>query len=721
MPLQSPKRPGDASNRSKSSKSESQMSKLTKLPPRTESKTTPPHSASAADIDIEAEAESDNLATPPARRIASASQSYGLRNDAAVTPTKEPQSLEDEIDATLNNSNVGPDTIAVARGELGANLGPYASSEIMQPSKSNLSSTFTAPIMQNEDTRYSRYSTISTDIEYKDSPYRHSIPATVIQKKEDDDRVNTNLPFRNALFWDHLKDDTDMDDDGLHTFDVKSKAPESSGFYPFSGRGWLNFGMIGVLIGALLMLFAGYPILSFFRDQGQTTEGAYNLGGINATGQIPVLPGVRGLVDDDTPEDVKHRVGYDGKNYKLVFSDEFEQEGRTFFPGEDPFFEAVNIWYWPTGDMEWYSPEQVMTRDGALEITMENTDVGDLHYKSGMVQSWNKFCFSGGIIEFAIQLPGRGDVSGFWPGAWTMGNLGRPGYGASTEGTWPYSYDSCDVGTMPNQTNKGGTGPIGALNSNEGNALSVLPGQKLSSCTCKGEDHPGPHHSVGRGAPEIDALEAQTDFVRKGGAASQSGQFAPFDYGYDWRDGEDYTPIYDRTNTELNSYKGGVYQEAVSGVTFLGNDAYELTKQEFMKFGFEYSADPKTRDTNSITWFVDDDRTWTMNAAAVGPDERVEIGQRLVSEEPMSIIMNFGMADGFSAVELDKLNFPATMRVDYVRIYQPEDHINVGCNPPSRPTTDYINDHLDAYMNANVTQWEKLGYSWPKSSFKDEC
>ena len=131
MPLQSPKRPGDASNRSKSSKSESQMSKLTKLPPRTESKGIPPHSASAADIDIEAEAESDNLATPPAKRIASASQSYGLRNDAAVTPTKEPQSLEDEIDATLNNSNVGPDTIAVARGELGANLGPYAVCSIL--------------------------------------------------------------------------------------------------------------------------------------------------------------------------------------------------------------------------------------------------------------------------------------------------------------------------------------------------------------------------------------------------------------------------------------------------------------------------------------------------------------------------------------------------------------------------------------------------------------
>jgi beta-glucanase (GH16 family) len=51
-----------------------------------------------------------------------------------------------------------------------------------------------------------------------------------------------------------------------------------------------------------------------------------------------------------------------------------------------------------------------------------------------------------------------------------MGNLGRPGYGATTEGTWPYTYDSCDVGTLANQTNAGATGPEAALTtgSNDG-------------------------------------------------------------------------------------------------------------------------------------------------------------------------------------------------------------------------------------------------------------
>lgn len=226
---------------------------------------------------------------------------------------------------------------------------------------------------------------------------------------------------------------------------------------------------------------------------------------------------------------------------------------------------------------------------------------------------------------------------------------------------------------------------------------------------------------MGRGSPEIDALEAQIDFEREEGAASQSAQFAPFDYGYDWKNGSIYTTIYDDDLTELNSYKGGVYQEAVSGVTLLGTDTYELGKGTFKKIGFEYKADPKTRDSNYITWFTDGQKTWTMNAAAVGPDRRVDIGQRLVSEEPMSIIMNFGMADGFAFVDIENLIFPATMRIDYVRIYQPEDKINIGCNPPDYPTTDYIERHLDAYMNPNATQWEKLGYSWPKSSLYDGC
>lgn len=116
------------------------------------------------------------------------------------------------------------------------------------------------------------------------------------------------------------------------------------------------------------------------------------------------------LIDTDTPDSAKSRTGFDGEQYELVFSDEFNVDGRTFYPGDDPFWEAVDIWYGSTADQEWYDPSQVTTSGGALQITMESvTDITlnhGLQYKSGMLQSWNKFCFTSGYIEVAMTLPG---------------------------------------------------------------------------------------------------------------------------------------------------------------------------------------------------------------------------------------------------------------------------------------------------------------------------
>ena len=81
------------------------------------------------------------------------------------------------------------------------------------------------------------------------------------------------------------------------------------------------------------------------------------MGGINRTGQVPDFPNMPQLIDRDTPDDARTRQGTDGKRYNLVFSDEFERDGRTFWPGDDPFWEAMNYNYWPTGDIEWYDPQ----------------------------------------------------------------------------------------------------------------------------------------------------------------------------------------------------------------------------------------------------------------------------------------------------------------------------------------------------------------------------
>jgi beta-glucan synthesis-associated protein KRE6 len=117
-----------------------------------------------------------------------------------------------------------------------------------------------------------------------------------------------------------------------------------------------------------------------------------------------------------------------------VFSDEFNVDGRTFYPGDDPYWEAVDLHYWATNNLEWLDPKGIQTRNGALEITLSDQPNHGLQYTSGMMTTWNKFCFTGGLIETSVSLPGTNTVAGLWPAVWTMGNLGRAGYGASLEG-----------------------------------------------------------------------------------------------------------------------------------------------------------------------------------------------------------------------------------------------------------------------------------------------
>ena len=152
--------------------------------------------------------------------------------------------------------------------------------------------------------------------------------------------------------------------------------------------------------------------------------------------QVPSVVGNRDLIDSDTPQDVRTIPSFydSSKTLQLVFSDEFNLPNRTFWPGDDPYFEAVDLHYWQTNDLEWYDPKAITTQNGALVITLSNEESHNLNYTSGMLSSWNKFCFTGGIIVANVSLPGANNVAGLWPAIWTLGNLGRAGYGASLHG-----------------------------------------------------------------------------------------------------------------------------------------------------------------------------------------------------------------------------------------------------------------------------------------------
>lgn len=153
----------------------------------------------------------------------------------------------------------------------------------------------------------------------------------------------------------------------------------------------------------------------------------------------------------------------------------------------------------------------------------------------------------------------------------------------------------------------------------------------------------------------------------------------------------------------MNSYRGGPYQQALSGVSNLNNQWYN--GNGYQTYAFEYVPGAE----GHINWFVGHEKTWMMDGRSVRPNGN--IGQRIIPAEPMALVMNFGMSSSFALLNFTGLGplMPATMRFDYVRIYQdPASASSITCDPPGMETTGYIADHLDAYNNPNKTLWYVL-------------
>ncbi len=186
--------------------------------------------------------------------------------------------------------------------------------------------------------------------------------------------------------------------------------------------------------------------------------------------------------------------------YDLIMSDEFNVEGRSFADGHDPKWTALDKNDYTNGALQYYSPDNVKTKNGDLIIetlaekttfvgfndTLGKDTITTKNFKSAMLQSWNKFCFTGGIVEAEIQLPGESEIGGLWPAFWLLGNMARHTYVGSANHIWPWSTNVC----TPYSKNA----------------------QRISGCM-KAE-HYGLEGSFGRGAPEIDIFEVMAGKVK---------------------------------------------------------------------------------------------------------------------------------------------------------------------------------------------------------------
>lgn len=236
----------------------------------------------------------------------------------------------------------------------------------------------------------------------------------------------------------------------------------------------------------------------------------------------PTKSGIKLWVDPDTPKDKYHYTTSRGRKWELVMSDEFTTPNRSFRPGDDHLWTSIEKPDGVNGALQVYSHNMTSTKcdkDGVcymyIEIRDDQTNLSvfnqfkhppgyqdvTFHYRAAMIQSWNKFCFQGGLFEVRAQLPGatskesgnpdlanpkssRVEALNYyptWPGLWLLGNLGRAIFSASTSRMWPFSYDRCEPDVLDPKN------------------------QRISAC----DDNPGYglNPNQGRGAPEIDLLE----------------------------------------------------------------------------------------------------------------------------------------------------------------------------------------------------------------------
>ncbi|KAG6968766.1 hypothetical protein JG688_00005653 [Phytophthora aleatoria] len=275
-----------------------------------------------------------------------------------------------------------------------------------------------------------------------------------------------------------------------------------------------------------------------------------------ADATYPTRSGIKTWVDPDTPKDHQTYKSSRGRQWDLVMSDEFNTPNRSFRPGDDHIWTSLEKPDGVNGALELYSHNMTSTKcdeDGTCYFYIKSVDeVNVIHvynmythppgyvdayffYRSGMVQSWNKFCYQGGMIEARVQLPGAVSVESgnpdlakgkaetgkyypTWPGIWMMGNLGRAIFSASTNRMWPFSYDKCEPDLFEPSYQR-----ISACNDNPGYGLN--PNQ-------------------GRGAPEIDVLEGGGSLVS---SSLQIGPGMPDEYriyGVEYSSGDSYSCIY---------------------------------------------------------------------------------------------------------------------------------------------------------------------------------
>ncbi|RHY23551.1 hypothetical protein DYB32_009148 [Aphanomyces invadans] len=501
-------------------------------------------------------------------------------------------------------------------------------------------------------------------------------------------------------------------------------------------------------------------------------------GGVTSAAKGPhydAKSGIPAWVDIDTPKQYYKATSSRGETWNLVMSDEFNRPGRNFTAGVDPMWTAIEMADGVNAALEYYSvnmTETVMEPDGrgVFRIVTKHDDISfrvynpyktppgfqqsRMYYRSGMLQSWNKFCMQGGLIEVMCQQPGvtgannpdasnpQARVIGIyyptWPGVWLLGNLGRALFLSSTTRMWPWSYDVCDKNLEKDQR-------ISACDSNPGFGLN--PNQ-------------------GRGAPEIDILEGggaaisssvqiapgMPDEYRPVFPADDNNAYSSFDVNGDRGpvDGKAGTGLYWGINTKgqcfpvMNGYNGAylcdpyttnakctapLHSDGNSNGNNISPFSYQMDAisanwpVEFAAYSgyLKYQLEWVMGRQGYVRWMIDGVPLFEIPAESLeNPPQNAAMSnpKKLMIEEPLYLIFNTALSTSWGTQPPnpgkpcrgdgrdDKVNrvcdaFPLYLKIDYIRVWQNTSTMSVGCDPASHPTRLWIDGHKSDYEDVD--------------------
>ena len=111
-------------------------------------------------------------------------------------------------------------------------------------------------------------------------------------------------------------------------------------------------------------------------------------------------------------------------------------------------------------------------------------------------------------------------------------------------------------------------------------------------------------------------------------------QIAPYDADYTWPNTSTNHKLEPLWETEINAFRGNVFQQSISGLAKTDQESYYLLDQnKFQTYAVEYKPSEGTNYDGYVYWTQNNQVGWMIHESALPANSTMDISQRLIPRE----------------------------------------------------------------------------------------